>query len=197
MTVGSMSKRVGIGLGVLLALSACGNAHDSDADKHANPAGSGSPPLTNAGTTGSSTRAPRRMRPQARADAPWVRPAAQAPRRNPRPVRPALLGPWQLPAAAVRRPKGARAAAADPTPAASSPTACRAARTGARRQQKGPCAAGTSIYGVTTEFGPYGASSEHNVGQGSRPPIDFAGDNAAAARSSSTGSAPTRSAAPI
>jgi len=33
-------------------------------------------------------------------------------------------------------------------------------------QQAGPCASGVSLYGVKTEFGPYGAATEHNVGQG-------------------------------
>ncbi len=33
-------------------------------------------------------------------------------------------------------------------------------------QQSGPCKSGVTVYGVKTEFGPYGASSEYNVGQG-------------------------------
>jgi hypothetical protein len=33
-------------------------------------------------------------------------------------------------------------------------------------QQAGPCASGISIYGVKSDFGPYGASTEHNVGAG-------------------------------
>ena len=33
-------------------------------------------------------------------------------------------------------------------------------------EQSGPCASGISVYGVKSEFGPYGASSEYNVGQG-------------------------------
>ena len=33
-------------------------------------------------------------------------------------------------------------------------------------EQAGPCASGVSLYGVKTEFGPYGAATEHNVGQG-------------------------------
>jgi len=33
-------------------------------------------------------------------------------------------------------------------------------------QQSGPCKSGVTVYGVKTEFGPYGASAEHNVGQG-------------------------------
>lgn len=33
-------------------------------------------------------------------------------------------------------------------------------------QQAGPCASGVSLYGVKSEFGPYGAATEHNVGQG-------------------------------
>jgi hypothetical protein len=43
--------------------------------------------------------------------------------------------------------------------------------------QAGPCAAGTSIYGVMTMFGPYGVSSEYNVGQGFENVVS-ASDNA-------------------
>ena len=39
--------------------------------------------------------------------------------------------------------------------------------------QAGPCKSGISIYGVKTEFGPYGASSEHNVGKGFENTVNF------------------------
>lgn len=44
--------------------------------------------------------------------------------------------------------------------------------------QAGPCKSGISIYGVKTEFGPYGASSEYNVGKGFENTVNLL-DNAA------------------
>lgn len=39
-------------------------------------------------------------------------------------------------------------------------------------QQSGPCAGGTTIYGVQQDFGPYGVRYEYNVGQGFENSID-------------------------
>ena len=49
-------------------------------------------------------------------------------------------------------------------------------------QQSGPCAGGTTIYGVQTPFGPYGVRSEYNVGQGFENPVN-ASDTAVACSS--------------
>lgn len=174
MTFSSSAKLGFLTSGLLLALSGCSSSSDSSGDDGnmvataagaAAPAGAGGAATPTAGGTGG-------------------KPVATSGAGGTTPV-PGAGGAGGMPVAGSDAAGGAGAAATGGTGAANPKidttgfiaNCMSGGANWGMPGQAGPCAAGTTIYGVDIPFGPYGASSEYNVGKGFENAIS-ASDNA-------------------